>query len=172
MSKYPNLSEVIKYHPYHIGTFAYHADVTMELLQAVVDGQEELHLDEIREISKLIDIPVSVLICPNRIMLDKNRFKHKQMINELFGKRIYIRECFQSGSLEAETFMRRYWSQLDLFHSLFIHNKASYMRFIGIKERINQCLLSIDVEKQNKGKRGLRNSEKTETLGAATPRES
>lgn len=171
MTKYPNLGEVVKYHPYHICTFANHADVTMDLFQAALDGQEELHSDEIRKISKLIKTPVSVLSSPNRIMLDKNRFKHKQMISQLMSKRVYIRECFQSGSLEAETFMRRYWSQLDLFCVMFTHNQASYGRFIGIKERINQCLSSIKVE-QDMNKRGLQSSEKAETPGAGTPRES
>lgn len=54
---YPNLSEIIKYHPYHIGTFANFADVTTELLQAALDGQEELTGEELRNIARYSAIP-------------------------------------------------------------------------------------------------------------------
>lgn len=35
---YPNLVEIIKYHPYHITSFADFANVTVELLKAGITG--------------------------------------------------------------------------------------------------------------------------------------
>lgn len=163
MSKYPNLSEIVKYHPYHIGTFAYHADVTLDLLQAALNGQEELYSGEIIKISRLVGVPVSVLICPKLIMLDKNRLKHKQMIRDLISKRVYIRERFQSGSLEAKTFMQWYGSELELLHALFTDDKASYGRYLGLKSRIDRCLKSIYIE-QNEKRRRSREKQKPQEV--------
>ena len=36
-----NLKELIKYHPYDIGTFANFANITTDLLRAVIKGEEE-----------------------------------------------------------------------------------------------------------------------------------
>lgn len=82
---YPNLAEVVTYHPYHIRTFAEYADVTVELLRAGIIGKEE-ELDdyEICKIAKYTGLPYTVLRCKKMIYLQKERYRHRQMIEQLF----------------------------------------------------------------------------------------
>ena len=87
---YPNLSEIIKYHPYHISTFANFANVTGELLNAALAGNEKLTSEELREIARYANIPAGVLGCPHLIMLNRGSLKHRDMIRELCLSLIHI----------------------------------------------------------------------------------
>lgn len=102
----PNLLEIMKYHPYHISTFAGFADVTTEFLEAVIRDEEDLTVGELIKISQYSGIPISVMICPKTILLDKYRAKHRKMVEELCGYLTFIAQEEKSGSHEAEIFMR------------------------------------------------------------------
>lgn len=103
---YPNLVEIITYHPYHVSTFDNFAEVTGELLQEVLKGQEELSLGEIYNISKYAGLSMSVLMCPKLIKLDFCRYRHRTMINELLERARYIQRCQENGSHAADVFMK------------------------------------------------------------------
>ncbi|MFR1351197.1 MAG: hypothetical protein ACLSCA_02040 [[Clostridium] symbiosum] len=145
---YPNLSEIIKYHPYHIGTFANFADVTTELLQAALDGQEELTGEELRNIARYSAIPLGVLKCRQVVMMDRSRMRHKEMIDNLIGSLSYIWNEQKMGSKEADIFMKYHRVELVNLELAFLDNRASYAQYLGAKERVDQVISFIRNEKR------------------------
>ncbi|GLB28148.1 hypothetical protein LAD12857_00710 [Lacrimispora amygdalina] len=157
---YPNLIEIITYHPYHVSTFANFAEVTGELLQEVLKGQEELSLGEIYNISKYAGLSMSVLMCPKLIKLDFCRYRHRTMINELLERARYIQRCQENGSHAADVFMKYDVGYIADLRRSFVDDKATYGQYIGARERVNQCLSFISSEKRKKkvrtvSKRGI-----------------
>ena len=157
---YPNLIEIITYHPYHVSTFANYAEVTGELLQEVLKGQEELSLGEIYNISKYAGLSMSVLMCPKLITLDIRRYRHQTMINELLEKARYIQCCQENGSHAADVFMKYNVGHIAKLRRSFVDDKATYGQYIGAREYANQCLSFISNEQSKKkiravSKRGI-----------------
>lgn len=145
---YPNLSEIIKYHPYHISTFAGFAEVTTELFEATLEGEEELTDDEMRKIARYAGIPVSVLRCPQKIMLDKHNLKHQKMIADLLNQLPEIAEKEKSGGKAAADFMRYNREGLVNLELTFLDNRASYGQYLGVKERVDQTISFIRNEER------------------------
>ena len=157
---YPNLIEIITYHPYHVSTFANYAEVTGELLQEVLKGREELLPEEIRNISKYAGLSKSVLMCPKLIMLDIRRYRHRTMINELLEKARYIQRCQENGSHAADVFMKYDIGYIADLRQSFVDDKATYGQYIGAREYVKQCLSFINSEQRKKtvrtvSKRGI-----------------
>lgn len=140
---YPNFAELIKYHPYHICTFANFADVTIELLEAALRGKEKLTSFEILKIARYTQIPVTVLTCPHLIMLDRQSRRHQKMVDSLCEKLIYIWEYQKKGNADAELFMKYHKPALVNLELAFLDGRASYAQYLGVKERVEQTLLSI-----------------------------
>ncbi|WP_349674371.1 hypothetical protein [Lacrimispora sp.] len=153
---YPNLVEIITYHPYHVSTFANFAEVTGELLQEVLKGQEELLLGEIYNISKYAGLSMSVLMCPKLIMLDFCRYRHRTMINELLERARYIQRCQENGSHAADVFMKYDVGYIADLRRSFIDDKATYGQYIGARELVNHCLSFISSEKRVKRTRTVK----------------
>lgn len=152
--KYPNLAEIIKYHPYDIGSFANFAEVTTELMEAVIRDEEELTHQEIYRIAKYSNIPYSILICPHLIRMDRSRYRHRVMVEELVNSLYGIQEAQQDGSYEADLFMRygRIWVvNMEL---AFLDDRATYGMFLGAQERVRQVIFFIQNEKRRP--RGLK----------------
>lgn len=152
--KYPNLAEIIKYHPYDIGSFADFADVTTELLSAVIEGAENLTEQELRGIARYSGIPFSILACPHLIRMDRSRYRHRIMVEELADELYGIQEAQKAGSYEADIFMRygRIWVvNMEL---AFLDGRATYGMFLGAQERVRQVIFFIQCEKRKP--RGLK----------------
>lgn len=86
--KYPNLAKYIhwSFHSYY--TFASHAGMTEALLQKVLVGQAEIYPGEIFRISRMTlpgftPVPFSVFMCRKPVLLDKNRYRHRVMMDKL-----------------------------------------------------------------------------------------
>lgn len=140
---YPNLIEMVKYHPYHISTLADHAGVTTGLMEEVVRGNEELSLEEALGIARLYNVPSGILFLPKLIQMDKRNRKHQGMVKELIDWLPVIHGYQLKGSREAETFMKHgriYLVNLELF---FRDGRATYCQYLGVKERVEQALLFI-----------------------------
>ncbi len=99
--KYPNLVEIYKYFP-----TSYFANVTGELMLAVFEGKEDLTSKEMFNISHYNRIPLSVLTCPEKIMLNRDRLKHRAMMDELENNLCKIRKQQKKGSHEADSYMK------------------------------------------------------------------
>ena len=147
MESYPNLNEIINYHPYHITSFADFADVTVELLKAAIIGQEKLEETEIFNIARYTGISYTVLKCPKMIYLHKSRYRHQQMIERLNVKLYEIWEAQKGGSKEADLYMRYRRARLvNLMLDFQNKGKVTYGRYLGILEDLNQTISFIQTE--------------------------
>jgi len=151
---YPNLSEVIKYHPYHISTFAGFANVTRELFEAALAGYEKLTDEELRKIACYAEIPIGVLRCPHLIMLNRCRLRHQKMVRGLCKSILLILGKQKDGSMEAARFMQYYRKDIVNLTLAFLDNSASYAQYLGAKERVDQTIQFIRNEERMP--RGLR----------------
>lgn len=145
---YPNLLEIIKYHPYHISSFAGFAEVTTELLQAALEGEEDLTTDELRKIARYTGIPASVLRCPKKIMLDKHNLKHQKLVADLLDQLPAIAGKEREGSPAATIFMRYHRASLVNLELAFLDGRATYGRYLGVKERVDQTISFIRNEER------------------------
>lgn len=78
-----NLKELINWHPYSLRSFADFANVETDLLQAALEGEEELTAEELSQISRYVKVPIGVLLCPHLVYLEKRRPKHQKMMRAL-----------------------------------------------------------------------------------------
>lgn len=146
MSKYPNLVELNNYHPYHYTTLANFAEVTKELYLEALRGNKELTREELVRISRYMQVPVGVLASRKLIMMDKDNRKHQRMIQDLEPALYSIWEAEKAGSKEAGYFMRgRGRMELVNLELAFQRGEASYCRYLGVKENIEQCFYLSDV---------------------------
>lgn len=83
MNKYPNLRELMQYHPYGNHTICDHANIEPEVLQAALEGRETLAPDEVLAIARLYGCPAHVIDCTKLIMLDMGKLKHNKMVMEI-----------------------------------------------------------------------------------------
>lgn len=145
--RYPNLTEVIKHHPYSLHTFAGFANVTEELLKEVMYGNEGLQTDEALCISRYCDIPCSVLYCPNLIIFSRDRWRHWEMMKKLQDYLYEIWEWQKKDSHAAELYMkyqRDHYVNMDLdFRN---REQVTYGRYLGVKKEMEDTLLFIKVE--------------------------
>ncbi len=147
MKTYPNLAEIINYHPYHITSFADFANVTVELLKAGIMGKESLEESEIFNIARYARLPYSVLKCPKMIYMYKSRYRHQQMIGRLEKKLYEIWEAQKSGSKEADLYMR--YGRIGLVNMMLDFQnvgKVTYGRYLGILENLNHTIGFIQSE--------------------------
>lgn len=137
--KYPNLVEIYG----HLPT-SYFANVTDELMLAVFEGKEDLTLEEIWKMARYNMIPLSVLLCPNKILLERGRYRHQEMLSELQGRLYKIWEWQKKGSRQADFYMehrRGNFVNMDLdFRN---GNPVSYGRYLWVRHEMDDTLLFI-----------------------------
>lgn len=137
--RYPNLVEIYG----HLPT-SYFANVTEELMLAVFEGKEDLTAEEICKIARYNGIPVSVLLCPTKILLSRERRRHWDMLSELHEKLCEIWEWQKKGSRAADSYMkyrRGHFVNMDLdFRN---RRPVSYGRYLWVKHEMEDALLFI-----------------------------
>lgn len=131
--KYPNLIEIYGDMP-----TSYFAEVTDELMLAVFRGEEELTVEELYKIAYYNHIPLSVLACPKRIMLDMGGWKHKKMVDEVDS--LYMKLKYMA-KYERNTEAERYLKFADWKHQRFLkaayNNQLSYGHYLSAKEQFS-----------------------------------
>lgn len=111
---YENLKELIENHPYSIETFADHANVTVNLLKAVLKGEESLSEIELLGIARLTGFPYSALSCPKLILMDNRRYRHRRLISKGNDKLRSVIKAAGEGNRKAIDFVsRHYWNYED-----------------------------------------------------------
>ena len=156
--RYPNLAEIIRFHPYHIDTFAGFGEVTTELLVAGIKGDEDLRIDELSKIARYAGISMGIITCPLLIKLDRFRYRHIVMVGELENNLDIIKGTQETCSNHSRIFMES-GLQHDYreFFIDFIKGCATYGRYLGIKEKIDQTLMFMENEKRRpRGLSGLK----------------
>ena len=141
---YPNLTLLVRYHPYSSCTMADHAGVTHELFLDVLDGKEELLPAELFGLSRLLNIPMSVLSFEKPIMLNPARRKHREMVRTVL-------EAADEYSEYLDDWDRRYFGE---FENAFSKGKSSYMQYLALLERIDAAKLHREVAQTKQRRRG------------------
>jgi len=156
--KYPNLTSIVHWHSYHWTTFADHAEVTRELFEAVLEGNEELTDDEFRRISRLVNIPVGLLKQPEMKYLYRRRFQHHQKIVALVERFNIILELRNEIGKGDDIDLKYTYRQVESLINHFEEFKSvSYCRYLAVLASIewNEWLYwNIDRKKV----RGLKKS--------------
>lgn len=141
--KYPSLTEIVKYHPYHLHTFADFAHVTDVLMTAVLKEDEELTVDELIGICRYTGLKLNVIMCPKIIMLNKRNWKHRKMIADISTMMDKIFEFYYQGSSEAKIFMKYKGLNCVNLEIYFSNDRATYGHYLGVKECLEQTLSFI-----------------------------
>ena len=133
MTKYPNLLELNKYHPYGEPAICGHAGIEPELLQAVLEDSGLLLSDELRGIARLYGVPRGLLECRKVSMLDMKKWRHWKLVGEIDALYIKLKCMAREGNQKAE----KYLGWADQKHQRFLKaacgNKLSYCHYLGIK---------------------------------------
>lgn len=134
--KYPNLIEIHGEMPTD-----YFANVTPELMLAVFRGEEDLEPSEIAAIAHYNNIPLTVLTCPKRIMLDMGRRRHRKMVAEIDGLYIQIKRMARNGNKKAEEYLEyACWVQQRFLRAAH-DDKLSYGHYLAAKYRLKEYIL-------------------------------
>lgn len=105
ITRYPNLAELHRYHPYGEPAMCDHAGIEPELLHAVLSDGEPLRYAELLGLARLYGCPVSVLTCQKVIMLDRRRLKHRKMITEVKNLVICLKCMAKEGNEKAKRWL-------------------------------------------------------------------
>lgn len=149
---YPNLKELIETHDYTIETFASHANVTVGVLKAALEGKEELTHSELYGIVRLTGFPYNALICPKLIMMDKKRYRHRMLISRENEKLHSITKAAGAGSRKAISFVKCHcWNYEDGTSSIWTRfmngEPISYALYFCTSQEKDNCLEDIENEK-------------------------
>lgn len=149
--KYPNLIELLRYHPYDISTFANFADVSTDTMRKIKSGEKEAYFETIYKIAYFTNIPYSILNCEKPIYLETRNKKHQQMIEELENNLCKIYVSYKFGSHEADDYMKYHRASFVNMRSDFKNKKrVSYIRYLAEKKLQEDTLLFIENEKRKK----------------------
>ena len=151
--KYPNLLELDWYFQLH-----YFADVTRELMEAVFRGEEDLTQQEFSRIAIYAGLPLKVLTCHKKIVLSRDRWKHRQMMNELNDMLYEIWELQKRGSEHADWYMRKYSSSgrddfVNMKLAFYDGREVTYSHYLGVKHRmeVTICFAKGEFRKKPRG---------------------
>ncbi len=120
---YPNLAEFIQYHPYSIGTFADHANVTLEVFEGILNSREELAVDEALNLAHFCEIPFGVLTSHELSMITVEDKDSQQMIKDLS---VRADRCASAPAIDAVKKLRED----------FDHGLASYCQLRATASRV------------------------------------
>lgn len=151
---FPNLAEIIPYFP-----TSYFADVTDELLEAVLKGDEELTEVEMMRIAHYNNLPLSFLTCQKLIVLSRANWKHREMIGALQRRLTEMQELKDAGSKYAAAYMDgKYsgmWKLMRLVDDFEAGRIVTYGKYLGVKHVLEDNILFAQGEFRPKP-RGLK----------------
>lgn len=140
MTRYPNLLELHRYHPYGVPVLCDHAGIEQGLLRAVLYEGEQLLPTEIRGIARLYGVSCGILECRSVTKLDMGRWRHRKMAAEIDAFCIKLKHMAREGNQEAE----RYLQWADREHQGFMEaaytNGLSYCHYLGARKFLSQYI--------------------------------
>lgn len=138
MTGYPNLQELITWHPYGEPVICDHARIEPELLHAALEGKEGLTQIEVIAIARLYGCPASVISCPNLVKLDAGRLRHKKMFREVCCIYFELKRMSREGNRDAEKYLGWAEREYQMFLAAAYGDGLTYGHYLGIKERLSQ----------------------------------
>lgn len=149
-SRYPNLVEVIDWHICGKPAIADHAGVTGELLDAALNGKEELTDAEMRKISNLKDIPVGVLERPELVLMDSNKFQHVMKVMDLVDSFNYIKRLRTVKGHGEDIEIKAAERKLNTYLRYFKMGDGSYVGYKAVRKAVDWnfwLFLNVDTER-------------------------
>ncbi|HBA49682.1 MAG TPA: hypothetical protein DCZ91_18180 [Lachnospiraceae bacterium] len=140
MTRYPNLLELRKYHPYGEPAICDHAGIEPELLQAVLEDGEPLLPEEIRGAAGLYGVPRGLLECRRVTMLDMGRWRHRKLVAKVDGLYVTLKRMAREGNQEAGKYLEWAAPEHRRFMRAAYRNKLSYGHYLGTKEQLSQYI--------------------------------
>lgn len=140
MTRYPNLLELRKYHPYGEPAICDHAGIEPELLQAVLEDGEPLLPEEIVGAAGLYGVPRGLLECREVTMLDMGRRRHAAMSAWVCALYIQLCHMAQDGNQDAVKYLGFAEWRINRFLDAVRHNNLSYCQYLGIRELLQQYI--------------------------------
>lgn len=142
ITRYPNLREIMKYHPYSEHTVCDMVNIEPELLQAVLNGCAFLDPADIIQIAALYGCSIGVIQYNKLIMLNMDRQKHSLMaaeVDSLYMRLKYMAKC------ERNEDAARYLEFCDMNIQEFMRaahtNQLSYGHWLGIRHKMMDYLI-------------------------------
>ena len=134
MTRYPNLLELHRYHPYGEPAICGHGEIEPELLRAVLEDGEPLLPAEIGGIARLYGVPRGLLECRKAVMLDMGRRRHAAMAVKECVSHIQLQHMAQDGNQDAVKYLAFAEWRMERFLDAVRHNSLSYCHYLGIKK--------------------------------------
>ena len=142
INTYPNLAEILKYHPYGEPTACDFAQIEPEVLHAALDGKKLLESVEIIRLALLYRCPEGVIRHHKSIMLDMGRWKHRVMsaeIDSLYMRLKYMAKCEKNE--KAVGYLGFCEWEMQRFMKSAYDNKLSYGNWLGTRHQIQQYIM-------------------------------
>lgn len=136
--KYPNLNSLIKWHSYGLPAFAEHANVTTDLLEAVLRGEEELTASELWGIARFVGIDVGVLTQPELILMNIGKYQHWVKINDVLHRFYAIRDLRIKKCGKADTDLESVAYAVGCLVKNAEKGTASYCQYFAVIEELER----------------------------------
>lgn len=138
--KYPNLAELIKYHPYPYTTFAQHANVTAEIFQAVLNGEDDLSPEEALNMCTLDGLSFELIFSDELCMLTQEDAEWVEDLSRRANK-------YHSPSMQKA---------VDKLVHDYIAGHASYCQLLGASARVRTKEIEEEVARFETQRRGTK----------------
>nr|WP_321153043.1 hypothetical protein [uncultured Acetatifactor sp.] len=140
MTRYPNLLELCRHHPYGEPCVCDHARIEPELLRAVLEDGELLLPAEIGGISRLYGVPHGLLECRRAAMLDMGRWRHRKLVAKIDALYVMLKCMAREGNQEAGKYLQWADRELQRFLEAAYRNRLSYGHYLGTREQLSQYI--------------------------------
>ena len=140
MTRYPNLLELHRYHPYGEPAMCGHAGIEPELLHAVLYDGEPLEHAEIMGLARLYGCPAGVLLHRRTIMLDMGRRRHRAMAEEVCALYAGLQHMADAGNQDAGKYQGYAEERFRRFQEAVGHDRLSYCHNLGMRERLSRYI--------------------------------
>lgn len=148
---YPNLNEMVKYHPYGIPAICDHGNIEADLLNEVLTANAILEENELRGIARLYGCSYDFLASPTLAKLNNKKYKHRQYGFEISRLFLLLKEMTDQGNNEAAKYLS--WAERDFSRFLVArdNNTWTYGRYLGIKEELEQYIAFATPKPKHRG---------------------
>lgn len=134
---YPNLVSLVAYHSYGLPTFADHANITSDLLEAALFYGEPLSIGELNGIARLTNTPLGMLMQPDMKYLYRRKFQHWQKVQDLIESFNRISELRNRAGNGRDSNLVDAYKALQSLIDAFNDGKCQYCMYRAVLDRVD-----------------------------------
>lgn len=136
-SLYPNLAAEYMCSGYHLWVLADHANVSKEIIAAVIEDDEELELHELYSLSRLFECSMEYLLSPRLSVLDPNTHR------DVFARYKLMQLVERAGEIPDKDFRKPFISPVvallkqgePIYRAAYNHAISNLWSIIGEQEQ-------------------------------------